>query len=181
MQESQMLSHRASFNEVLLANAAAPERAGKMDLYSWLVGSWALDVTETHADGSQRRCPGEWHFAWVLEGRAIQDVWLVPSRRAGRPGDAVQKNNYYGTTLRVYDPRIDAWRIQWTDPVAQIYLTLLGRKQDDRIVQEGKSPTGTAVRWSFFDIAANTFRWRSELSNDGATWTTNMEFSAVRD
>ena len=31
----------------------------------------------------QRRRNGEWHFGWVLEGRAIQDVWIVPPRGNG--------------------------------------------------------------------------------------------------
>ena len=32
----------------------------------------------------------------------------MPSRGAGRQGDAAANGNYYGTTLRVYDPQIDA-------------------------------------------------------------------------
>src|SRR4051812_8763384 len=45
--------------------------------------------------------PAEAHFAWVLEGRAVQDVWIMPRRgqRSGpRPLDT------YGTTLRLWDP-----------------------------------------------------------------------------
>jgi len=176
------MTNTPNFPEALIANAAAPDRAEKMKLYSWLIGSWALDVTETRADGTQRRAPGEWHFAWVLEGRAIQDVWIFPGRRAGRAGDPVQKLNYYGTTLRVYDPGIDAWHIQWTDPVAQIYVSQIGRKQGDRIVQEGRLSSGEMIRWSFFEITPNSFKWKSELSSDeGVTWRVNMELFAIRD
>ena len=34
---------------------------------------------------------GELHFGWVLGGRAIQDIWIVPGRRfVGRPdGDDI--------------------------------------------------------------------------------------------
>ncbi len=53
---------------------------------------------------------GEWHFGWALEGRAVQDVWIVPPRGELRRGDAAANVNSYGTTLRVYDPDIDAWR-----------------------------------------------------------------------
>ena len=104
------------FLDALGAAGPAPDRAGKMALYGQFVGSWDLDVTEYRDDGTTRTRPGEWHFGWALEGRAIQDVWIVPPR-GQRDGDAVAFSNRYGTTLRVYDPRIDAWHIQWTEPV----------------------------------------------------------------
>src|SRR4029078_6927583 len=142
-----------------------------MCLYGWLIGSGELDVTRFLADGTRRRRPGEWHFGWVLEGRAIQDVWVVPPRGVGRQGDAAGNVNVYGTTLRVYDPRIDAWQIQWTDPVTQSYLSMIGRSEGRDIVQLGKSPDGNSIRWSFRDIARDSFVWRGEVSADaGATW-----------
>lgn len=169
------------FAQALQAEGPAADRRGKMDLYGWLVGSWELDVTGFLPDGSQRRRPGEWHFAWALEGRAIQDVWIVPPRGAARNSDAAANVNAYGTTLRVYDPRIDAWRIQWTDPVTQTYFTMIGRKQGDDIVQLGKGPDGNLIRWSFSEITPQSFRWRGEVSvDDGATWRRNVEFFARR-
>ena len=44
----------------------------------WLVGSWELD-SRRYA-GERVSIPGEAHFVWALEGRAIQDVWIMPSR-----------------------------------------------------------------------------------------------------
>jgi hypothetical protein len=170
-----------AFLDALGAGTASADRTGKMDLYGWLIGSWDLDVTGFLPDGTQRRRPGEWHFGWVLEGRAIQDVWIVPPRGAQRQGDAAANVNTCGTTLRTYDPRIDAWHIQWTDPVTQSYFTMIGRKQGDNIMQLGKSPDGDLIRWSFSEIETNSFRWRGEVSADGgATWRLNVEFFARR-
>jgi hypothetical protein len=175
-----MGAHARAFLDALDAGGPAPDRTGNMDLYGWLVGSWELDVVGYPDDGPQRRRPGEWHFGWVLEGRAIQDVWIVPSRQARRPGDGVE-NTYYGTTLRVYDPSIDAWHVQWTDPVSQTYFTMIGRKHGEAIVQEGKGTGGNLIRWSFSDITPKSFRWRGEVSaDDGATWRLNVEFLARR-
>ena len=75
----------------------------------------------------------------MLEGRAIQDVWIMP-------------RFFYGTTLRVYDPDIDAWHILWSDPLKQRYRRQIGRAHGDDIVQEGNDDTGAAVRWSFTEI-----------------------------
>jgi hypothetical protein len=170
-----------SFLDALGADGPAADRAGKMELYGWLVGSWDLDVTQFPEDGSKRRRNGEWHFGWALEGRAIQDVWIVPPRGELRRGDAAANVNSYGTTLRVYDPIIDAWQVQWTDPVTQNFLRMIGRKQGDDIVQLGARPDGKLIRWSFTEITPNSFRWLGEISADkGATWRLNVEFSARR-
>ncbi|MFH0302457.1 hypothetical protein AAFX91_35860 [Bradyrhizobium sp. 31Argb] len=113
------------FLEALGADGAAADRAGKMDLYGRFVGSWDLDVTHIAEDGTRRERKGEWHFGWALEGRAIQDVWIVPPRGELREADATANANSYGTTLRVYDGELDAWLIQWTDPVTRTFLQMI--------------------------------------------------------
>lgn len=169
----------SSFLDALHADGPAPDRGGNMDLYGWLVGSWDLELFEPSEAETKRRRSGEWHFGWVLEGRAINDVWIVPPR-GQREGDAVSQDHYYGTTLRVYDPRIDAWHIQFTDPVSQSYLVQVGRKHGDDIVQVGHNADG-AWRWSFLDIGADSFLWRGEISVDGGTtWRRHLEFRGRR-
>jgi hypothetical protein len=175
----------ARFADALAAEGPATDRAGKMDLYGWLIGSWDLDVTRFLDDGSRRQRKGEWHFGWILEGRAIQDVWIVPPRGELRRGDAAANVNSYGTTLRIYDPRIDAWQIQWIDPVTQNFLAMIGRQQGDDIVQLGKNAEGHPIRWSFSQITPNSFRWRGETARDTdaageASWRLDVEFFARR-
>lgn len=171
--------------EALVADGPSTDRAGKMDLYGWLIGSWDLDVTRYLDDGSIRQRQGEWHFGWILEGRAIQDVWIVPRRGELRRGDATANNHVYGTTLRIYDPQIEAWQIQWIDPVTQNFLAMTGRKQGDDIVQLGSNRDGRAIRWSFSQITQDAFRWRGETARkDGTTgdagWHLDLEFFARR-
>jgi hypothetical protein len=57
---------------------------------------------------------GEVHFGWILEGRAVQDVWIMRSERTANVEETM---NIYGTTLRVWDLSIQAWRITWINPV----------------------------------------------------------------
>lgn len=168
------------FLDALGAHGPALDRTGRMELYGWLIGSWALDIVRYRPDGTTWRRKGEWHFGWVLEGRAIQDVWIVPPRGA-REGDAAANVNSYGTTLRVYDPRIDAWQIQWTDPVTQNFLGMIGRKDGESIVQLGTNADGRPGRWSFADITPDRFTWRGETSpNLGSTWRLDVEFDCRR-
>ena len=171
----------SAFLGTLGADGAAADRGGRMDLYGRFIGSWDLDVTQFPGDGTARRRKGEWHFGWVLEGRAIQDVWIVPPRGDLRSGDAAANANSWGTTLRIYDPRIDAWQVQWSDPVTQSFLQMTGRADGNDIVQLGTRADGQLVRWSFSDITANSFLWRGEISADGGvSWRLVTEFTARR-
>ena len=171
----------SAFLEALGADGPSADRAGKMDLYGRFIGSWDLDVRQFAEDGRERRRAGEWHFGWALEGRAIQDVWIVPPRGELRHGDAAANVNSCGTTLRVYDPRIDAWQVQWSDPVTQTFLQMIGRAEGDDIVQLGTRADGQLVRWSFSEISPDSFRWRGEISADnGASWRLQVDFSARR-
>jgi len=172
-----------SLIDALHTDRPAPDRAGKMGLYGWLVGRWEMDVVAHADDGASHHGKGEIHFGWVLGGRAIQDVWITPPRGAvARPDDVpAGAANFYGTTLRVYDPGLDAWHILWIDPVKQLYTRQIGRARGDDIVQEGKDDSGTAVRWSFTEITPDSFRWLGERSPDGGeTWRLQVEFFARR-
>ncbi len=158
----------SSFIEMLHTDGPAPDRSEKMGLYGCLIGSWEMDAIVHADDGTVHEGPGEIHFGWVLEGRAIQDVWVLP-------------NVFYGTTLRVYDPGIDAWQILWSDPLRQYYTRQIGRAHGNDIVQEGRNDAGDAIRWSFTEITPNSFRWRGERSrNGGASWQLQAEFNARR-
>jgi hypothetical protein len=128
---------------------------------------------------------GEIHAGWVLEGRALQDVWMLP-RRAERRPDAPPRQlpvtgNWYGTTLRVYDPGIDAWHILWNNPLTQLYTRQVGRACGADIVQEGRHESGALMRWSFTKIKPESFHWLAEVSADGgASWRLQVEVLARR-
>jgi hypothetical protein len=93
---------------VLSASGRSAEIDESADAYGWLVGSWELDVLRYRAvDVLSRKIKGEVHFGWVLEGRAIQDIWIMP-RISDRKPDDDRANNMYGTTLRIWDPAIRA-------------------------------------------------------------------------
>jgi hypothetical protein len=124
-----------------------------------------------------RRAQGEWHFAWVLEGRAVQDVWIVPPR-AERPHEIDPYE--YGTTLRFYDPRIDAWRSTWIGPVKGLVIPFIARQVSSEIVLEGHNPEGLPIRWIFSEITPHSFRWRSNVSKDGGQSWQGIQEMGVR-
>jgi hypothetical protein len=131
-------------------------------------------------DISSQHTKGEAHFGWVLEGRAIQDVWIMP-RAADRQPDSDLTNNMYGTTLRVWDSAIQAWRIRWINPVSGHEERQTGRKVGNEIVQIGARADGTPIRWRFTEITSDSFRSIGEaLEPDGKSWKIEGGFRARR-
>jgi hypothetical protein len=156
------------FVTALHSSGPAADRAEKMMLYGRFIGSWSMAATVYPDDGSRHEAAGKIHVGWVLEGRAIQDAWILPGV-------------FYGTTLRVYDPALDAWHILWSDPLRQLYTRQIGRAQGNDIVQYGSNDAGDTLRWSFTEIAADSFRWTGERSRDGGKdWHLQADFLARR-
>lgn len=163
-----MSAPSSAFIKTLLSNGPAADRADKMGLYGRFIGDWSFDATVHQDDGKTHTGRGEIHFVWALDGRAIQDVWILPGI-------------FYGTTLRVYDPGLDAWHILWNDPLKQLYTCQLGRMQGRDIVQLGKHESGLTLRWTFTDIEPNSFRWLGERSSDdGVSWQLQADFRVRR-
>ncbi len=167
------------FVGALLAPGPARELADAAADFGWLAGGWAGEVRDVGTDGSISEGQGEWWFAWVLEGRALQDVWIVPPRWArALPRGPSAAADRYGSTIRRFDRAGGLWRITWINPVTGAANHLAGRRSGDAIELTG-SDDGTPIRWRFLDITADSFRWLGERQAGGA-WRTEAEFRLRR-
>ncbi len=102
-------------------------------------------------------------------------------RHSDRVAELGKTNNMYGTTLRVWDGAIQAWRVTWINPVTGARDELIGRWSGKDIVQVGTHADGTPIRWIFSEISPDSFRWTGEALNpDGETWRLEGEFRARR-
>ncbi len=170
----------SGFEDALVAPGRSAEIPEAADAYGWLIGSWDLECHDYFADGTKRHSQGEVHFAWVLEGRAVQDIWIMP-RRSQRPPAQGSPRNTYGTTVRAWDAALQAWRVSWINPASGHREELIGRRQGKDVVQVGARPNGQPVRWMFTEITPDSFHWTGEaLAADGKTWTMEAEFFATR-
>lgn len=152
-----------------------PQVKEKLMLFGQFVGDW--DIVEARypqADGTEIRLSGEVRFGWVLDGRAIQDVWITHHENPPRPVSA-------GTTIRFYDPKINVWHCIWVAPPLGIMQTFVARDVDSEIVLEGTITDGYPERWIFSEITRNSFHWRSIESNDDMkTWRLTEEMRIER-
>ena len=150
-------------------NARIPEGH---DYFGALVGEWAIEWMD-HLEADSPRCvKGEWIFARVLDGTAIQDVFIVPARSERDP----QPDAEYGTTLRIYNPQGESWDIFYGCTGTAIQLT--GRKVGDEIMlvecREGR------MRYVFSDIGATSFKWRKECVGVAGEWVVVARIVAER-
>jgi hypothetical protein len=131
-------------------------------LFDRVAGSWDVDYTNIGDDGTRSQVRGELLVGWVLDGRALQDLWI----QFPKPGE----DRFIGTTLRFYDPDKQKWRVTWVSAIAKAVTVLEGGEEDGRIALYNDSPKGR-TRWSFSNITDKAFVWQGELSSDGGkTW-----------
>ena len=88
------------------ASGPTPEWALKMMLFGQFVGDWECDVVLIQPDGSKVNGSCEWYFGWVLQGRAIQDVFIAHYPNAGSD----ERSGTYGTTVHWYDSKAGSTR-----------------------------------------------------------------------
>ncbi|MBR0641692.1 hypothetical protein [Plastoroseomonas hellenica] len=166
-----------SFAAALISEGPHAALPPESRIFAPFIGSWDLVVSWFDASGAlSRRQDGEWHFAWILEGRAIQDVWIVPPRHARVAASDLYE---YGTSLRFFDPAIDAWQSTWIGPMHRLVRSFIAHRAGDQVVLETVEGTSPRMRWSFADIAADAFTWRNEAWKDGA-WRLQQAFEARR-
>jgi hypothetical protein len=123
-------------------------------------GAWNIDYCTIGDDGSRKNTRGQLLAGWILDGRALQDIWIEFPAASG--------DRFMGTTLRFYDADRKTWRVTWVSPMAQAVTLLEGVEENGRIVLHGESPRGR-LRWTFSDMTDKAFVWRGELSSDGGT------------
>lgn len=138
-------------------NAALPEA---FNYFGKLIGSWQINYVEPD---NSRVIKGQWHFSWVLEGMAIQDVIILPDYE-------------YGTSLRIFNPHTRAWDVAYgyTGKI----IRLEARKQGEMIVLTYIDDENR--KWVFTEIGDNQFHWQNVTVKTDGEWHINAEIYAKR-
>ena len=136
---------------------AIPE---ELSYFKKLIGSWQIDYVDSNISHVIK---GEWHFSWVLEGMAIQDVIILPDYE-------------YGTSLRIYNPNTHTWDVAYgyTGKI----IRLEAKKQDDRIVLTFIDDERR--KWVFVEIEDDYFHWQNVTVKNDGEWHINAEIYAKR-
>jgi hypothetical protein len=154
---------------VLSASGPHASLGDEARVWDRFVGTWDCDFGFHLEDGSVRHSPGELEFGWVLDGRAIQDLWITYPKQG-------EKERGIGTSIRFFDDKSRTWHVVFVNPKYGAVLSVQGGVEGDRIVLRGDDKEGSQLRWSFNDIRDDSFTWRGEKSRDGGkTWRLEEE------
>lgn len=136
---------------------ALPE---EFDYFGKLIGSWSIDYVD---NSSSRVIKGEWHFSWILEGMAIQDVIVLPGFE-------------YGTTLRIYVPDKHAWDVVYC--YTGKIMRFEAKRQDDKIVLTNIEDEKR--KWVFVEIGDDRFHWQDVTVKEDGRWQVDFDLYAER-
>lgn len=143
-------------------------------VFDRLVGTWDCAYTFHAEDGTMSRASGELRFGWIIDGHALQDVWITYPKEPA-------EERLIGTSLRFFDTKTRLWRVVFVLPALNVLTTVEGRAEGDGIVLTGEASDGSRRRWSFNEIRPDSFVWRGEKSRDaGKTWRLVEEHHMTR-
>lgn len=147
------------------------------DTFGKFIGKWSLDLTITNFDGTKTRHKGEWHFHRILQGRAIQDIWIIPDLTTHLDNEFHE----YGTTIRTFNPKTNQWKAVWVGPIQNQFFVFDIQDDIDPITLTLNNNSNLMMKWSFFDIAKNSFKWKSEVKiKEQDNWFINYYMELTR-
>lgn len=148
------------FIEALISESKNTALPDEFNYFGKLIGSWEINYIEGN---NSLAIKGEWHFSWVLEGMAIQDVIILPDYE-------------YGTSLRIYNPDTHTWDVAYgyTGKI----IRLEAKKQDDMIMLTFVNDERR--KWVFTKIEDYCFHWENITVKEDGEWYINAEIFAER-
>lgn len=162
------------FIEAIIANEKHNSIPESQNYWGSIIGEWELEWV-VHPGTSNERCvKGEWIFSWILEGKAIQDVFICPSREEVKNKGI--SNGEYGTTIRVYCEKTNCWEIFYA--CSNDVNRLQAKKVDNEIILT-EIPDGK-MKWIFSNIQKNSFQWQNIQLKNNNQWEVIVSAKAIR-
>ena len=152
----------------MAAASAHPSLVDQAQVFGRLLGTWDVEYMDILKNGKRLGRTGLFIVGWVMDGRAIQDLWIVdPS-----PGHA-EREVY--TDVRYFDPKTVLWTSIFVDPEhASMARFSGGAVADGRIVlhtsdlgsKENRCRSMTSSRIALYFV----MRPRPTTARPGSCW-----------
>jgi hypothetical protein len=157
------------FVEALLAEGHHSLRNFRKLVGSWQVTGRRLD----EATGEWMPREFEYLVAWVLEGRAIQDLEVIVQPDGTRRTVAIG--------LRVADPQAGIARVSFFAPDSNEFASMIASTWRGGVRQDGSRNDGRPIRWNFTEITETSYDWEGWVSDDeGHSWRLTEELHGTR-
>ena len=130
------------------------------DHWGKLVGHWDIIFESIDAAGNvQRSFEGEWNWFYILNGFAIQDVFILPPRKKAED----PKTIFYGVGIRIYNEEVNKWESVWVDTSNKKLEFREASSNDNEIILYQTNNEGEKIRITYFDMEEKSFEWKQEV------------------
>jgi hypothetical protein len=138
-------------------------QAAQNPLFDLLVGTWDVRYEFTDKAGKAQTSHGQVHYSWILDGKALQEIWTSDwESKDLRP---------YGTTINFYDAKRQHWTAVWIYPASSMTQIMSGGDVNGAWVLTGRNEGGALERWTTTSNGRDNVVVRAEISNDdGKSW-----------
>ena len=139
-----------------------------IEKFSFLIGDFVLKGKTLSSPNTYSEYTGVWSGKYALDGTAIVEEFKIH----GPQGQPV----FFGMTTRAFNQKENKWVMGYFDALNPAWYPLGDPvfQDDGSITFFGRFPgmnENQKLRISFFDIAMNSFKWKSDISMDnGETW-----------
>src|SRR5438094_9891966 len=113
--------------KALEAPGPHPSLGDQARVFDRIAGTWDCDYSFRLDDGTVRHSKGELLVGWILDGRAVQDLFIT------YPANGEHERRI-GTTIRFFDTALKQWRIIFISPQFNYVVTVQGGLEGDSIV-----------------------------------------------
>lgn len=158
----------------------------QIDQFGRLVGLWNAEIEIARQSGGwAQSAPGIWAWKFAIGGFAVSDLWFQGADRLPTYMSGLGRD-YMLTSNRIFDLASNKWQVSWMangagKAAGADFGSFTATSHGKDIVMESPPDDFGLQRVVFYEIEADSFRWRSEFSQDGGkTWRTIMRMVAKR-
>ena len=173
-----LITHLIYAQESVGLISEAPDSiSDKIAQWGKLVGNWDIVVDMLDEEGNVAQSfDAEWNWFYIMNGLAIQDVFILPRR-----AENIDPSNYFiGTGIRVYDDKNKKWQTTWIDTSTKKIEMREAASSDKEIIIIQDSEDGSKLKYTYYDMNDNTFRWKQESMNNSGGWKVTQTVVAKR-
>lgn len=160
----------SAFEDALLSKNKNEIIPDKYDWYAPLIGDWDFVFFDTYG----RQVKGEWIFRRILEGMAIEDLFICPSRATKEANP--QPDGEYGVAIRMYNSERHCYDMTYICSKYTIRLEV--NKEQDKIICTVLEDSTS--KWVFSEITDTTFVWQNVTVMSNGEWRINSNILAKR-
>lgn len=162
------------FTKALISQGKNNKIPDDQNIFGALIDEWDFEWIDNHGKDLERHVKGEWIFSWILEGTAIQDLFICPSREERASNK--QPDAEYGTTIRIYNPCKQTWDIFYGNIGEATRLE--AKKEGNQIVLT--EITEQKMKWIFSNLTDHSFHWQRIEMSEKNEWKLIGELFAIR-